>query len=111
MISMIQAMTMKEEIASACVAVGSRGSGANHNAIGTAREKKQPISFRVEVNEYFVSPIRFAVGSGTVIGIFFRFRAANAEFNPRTIGVCPSRDGGASLSRLMPPQRSWSNLG
>ena len=99
MISMIQAMTMKEEIASACVAVGSRGSGANHNAIGTAREKKQPISFRVEVNEYFVSPIRFAVGSGTAIGIFFRF-GLPPNFNLRTIGVWPSRDQDPSLSRL-----------
>src|ERR1700730_17830263 len=100
MISMIQAMTMKEEIASACVAVGPRGRGANHNAIGTAREKKQPISFRVEVNEYFVSPIRFAVGSGTAIGIFFRFGLPPPNFILRTIGVWPSRDQGPSLSRL-----------
>jgi hypothetical protein len=62
---------MKEEIASACVAVGPRGSGANHNASGTTTEKKYPVSLRVEVKELFVCATRSAVEAAMVIRFSF----------------------------------------
>src|ERR1700674_1081583 len=60
-------MTMKEEIASACVAAGPRGRGVNHNATGTTIEKKHPASLRAELKELFVCARRSAVGAAMVI--------------------------------------------
>src|SRR5580704_3316366 len=102
-------MTMKEEIASACLAVGSRGSGANHKVIGTASEKKQPISFLVEVNPCFPSSMRSVVGTAILIRVFFRFGLRPPPVRPHRIGVWPSGEEGASPSRLT-PQPDCSHL-
>ena len=77
---MIQAMTMKEEIARACVASGPGESGTNHKAMGTAEESRQPIILFFAIGECFTSSVRFKVGTAIVILIFFQFRLLPAKF-------------------------------
>ena len=84
-------MTMKEEIARACVASGPRESGANHKAMGTAKESRQPIILFFAIGECFASSVLFTVGTAIVILIFFQLDSSAANFGVLTTAMSTLR--------------------